>query len=102
MIIAEATPPTATTTAATSVVPTVPDTATVPTATVTTTSASSTTVTPPKTTRVPDYILDFAERLRKEKKLSIDQISAQLKQLGHSDAIVLAVSQKQQAILSSV
>jgi hypothetical protein len=68
----------------------------------TTQAATTNTVTPPKTTRVPDYILDFAERLRKEKKYSIDQISAQLRQLGHSEAIVLAVSQKQQAILSSV
>jgi len=45
--------------------------------------------------KLPEYIFAFAERLRKEKKLKIEQISSNLRQLGHSETIVQAVMQKQ-------
>jgi len=69
-----------------------------------TTSTESTTATAPPTpkpTRVPEYIFDFAEMLRKEKKKTIDDISGELRQLGHSEAIVIAVAQKQAFLAES-
>lgn len=41
-------------------------------------------MTPSRTTRIPDYIFDYAEMLRTEKRLSIETISEHLRQQVHS------------------
>eukprot|EP01114_Cavostelium_apophysatum_P013741 TRINITY_DN3396_c0_g1_i1.p1 TRINITY_DN3396_c0_g1~~TRINITY_DN3396_c0_g1_i1.p1 ORF type:complete len:525 (-),score=127.93 TRINITY_DN3396_c0_g1_i1:58-1632(-) len=52
----------------------------------------------PKTRRVPDYIFDYAERLRKENMFTLQEVADDLRKQGHGEAIVSLVLQKQMAL----
>jgi len=58
-------------------------------------SASMPATTKGKTIRIPDYIFDYAERLRKEKNYTFDQIIEDLRQRGHSNTIIFTIIQRQ-------
>jgi len=52
--------------------------------------------------QVPEYILDFAEMLSTEKKLTPSQIADNLREQGHSDAIVNATLRELRAKTGSL